>query len=138
MYTNFDLYKTVLGEEESQKPEVRYVYNRYSHINMEITDEELDRIMLEYGGTINQYAIEEFPNGLRFCGNRFYLMYSFPNGYAIFEIKAYKKYELVEVIGEVTEGELKGLDHDSNHRAWISREYNTKTPVLLYDKRDYD
>ena len=105
---------------------------------MQITDEELDRIMLEYGGTINQYAIEEFPNGLRFCGNRFYLMYSFPNGYAIFEIKAYKKYELVEVIGEVTEGELKGLDHDSNHRAWISREYNTKTPVLLYDKRDYD
>lgn len=37
LYTNFDLYKTVLGEEKSQRPEVRYVYNRYSHINMEIT-----------------------------------------------------------------------------------------------------
>ena len=56
---------------------------------MEITDEELDKIMLEYGGTLTPYFVEEFPNGLRFCGNRFYLMYSFPNGYAIFEIKAY-------------------------------------------------
>jgi hypothetical protein BBIF_0050 len=42
LYTNFDLYKTVLGEEESQKPEVRYVYNRYSHINMEITEDKND------------------------------------------------------------------------------------------------
>lgn len=102
---------------------------------MEITDKDLDRIMLEYGGTLTPYFIEEFPNGLKFCGNRFYLMYSFPNGYAIFEIKAYKKYELVEIIGEVSEEELQGLDHDANHRLWISREYNTKTPVLLYDDR---
>lgn len=42
LYTNFDLYKTVLGEEKSQKPEVRYVYNRYSHINMEITEDKND------------------------------------------------------------------------------------------------
>lgn len=42
LYTNFDLYKTVLGEEESQKTEVRYVYNRYSHINMEITEDKND------------------------------------------------------------------------------------------------
>lgn len=42
LYTNFDLYKTVLGEEESQKFEVRYVYNRYSHINMEITEDKND------------------------------------------------------------------------------------------------
>ena len=102
---------------------------------MKENDEIWDRIMLDYGGTINTYAIEEFPNGLKFCGNRFYLMYNFSNGYAIFEIKAYKKYELVEIIGEVSEEELQGLDHDANHRLWISREYNTKTPVLLYDDR---
>lgn len=30
---------------------------------------------------------------------------------------------------------LKDLDHDANHRAWISREYNTKTPVLAFNKK---
>lgn len=69
-----------------------------------------------------------------FIGNRICLMYKFPNGYAIYQIVGYKQYELKEIIGEVPEELLKGLDHDANHRAWISREYNTKTPVLAYDK----
>lgn len=86
------------------------------------------------------YSLVSFPpkiinEPIPFIGNRIYLMYKFPNGYAIYQIVGYKQYELKEIIGEVPEELLKGLDHDANHRAWISREYDTKTPVLAYDKQ---
>lgn len=69
-----------------------------------------------------------------FIGNRISLMYKLPKGYAIYSIVGYKKYKLEEIIGEVPEELLKGLNHDANHRAWVSKTYNTKTPVLPYDK----
>lgn len=75
--------------------------------------------------------IEDIP----YCGNKICIMYKFPNGYAIYQIVGYKQYALKEMIGEVPEELLKDLDHDANHRTWISREYNTKTPVLAYDKQ---
>lgn len=87
-----------------------------------------------YGDSVHPYCIEDFPNGLRFCGNRFCLLYEFPNGYAIYQIVGYKQYELKEIIGEVPDELLKDLDHDTNHRTWVSRTYNTDTPVLAFDK----
>lgn len=77
----------------------------------------------------------DYPDNLIYCANREYIMYKFPNGYAIYQIVGYKQYELKEIIGEVPEELLKDLDHDANHRAWVSRTYNTETPVLAFDKQ---
>lgn len=103
---------------------------------MEVNEKQWEKILKKgYGDSVHPYFIEDFPNGLRFCGNRFCLLYEFPNGYAIYQIVGYKQYELKKIIGEVPEELLKGLDNDANHRALISREYDTKTPVLPYDKQ---
>lgn len=104
------------------------VYNFWENISDEVK-----------GHIFETYYITPFPSriinkAIPFTGNRYCLMYKFPNGYAIYQIVGYKQYELKEIIGEVPEDLLKDLDHDSNHRAWVSRTYNTKTPVLAFDK----
>ena len=38
LYPNMDLFKTLLGEKEAEN--LRKIYNRYAHVNVEITDEK--------------------------------------------------------------------------------------------------
>ena len=40
IYPNFELFETVLGEEDAKKEENRKIYNRYAHLTMEITKNE--------------------------------------------------------------------------------------------------
>lgn len=53
VYPNFELYKTLLGEEKAK--EKREIYNRYCHINFVITDEESD-VELIYADNIVLYV----------------------------------------------------------------------------------
>lgn len=39
-YPNFEFYKIVLGEEEFEKEENQIIYNRYAHIQLEISEDE--------------------------------------------------------------------------------------------------
>ena len=50
IYPNFDLYKTVLGE-EADKEENRKIYNRYAHLTMEIT-EDTNKVEMIYQDSI--------------------------------------------------------------------------------------
>lgn len=49
IYPNFDLYKTVLGEENYNNEEIRKIFNRYAHLTMEInsTDNKVELIYLD-------------------------------------------------------------------------------------------
>lgn len=40
LYPNFELYETLLGKEEANKEETRKIFNRYAHVNFEISDKE--------------------------------------------------------------------------------------------------
>ena len=57
-YPNFDLYKIVLGEEESQKEENKYIYNRYNHLTMEIT-KDTNKVEILFGDAIKLYLTPE-------------------------------------------------------------------------------
>ncbi len=50
IYPNFELFKTVLGE-DAQKQENRQIYNRYAHLTMEITNNE-NKVELIYQDSI--------------------------------------------------------------------------------------
>ena len=51
IYPNFNLYKTVLSEEDYNNKEIRQIYNRYAHVTMEITENE-NRVELIYQDSI--------------------------------------------------------------------------------------
>lgn len=51
IYPNFELFETVLGNEEFEDEENRKIYNRYAHITMEIT-EKINKVELIYQDSI--------------------------------------------------------------------------------------
>lgn len=51
VYPNFDLFKTVLSEEDFGNSDIRKIYNRYAHITMEITKNE-NKVELIYQDSI--------------------------------------------------------------------------------------
>lgn len=57
IYPNFELYETVLGKEEAQKEEIRKIYNRYAHLNVEICKE--NKIELVYQDSTKLYITTE-------------------------------------------------------------------------------
>lgn len=57
IYTNFDLYKTVLGE-NSDNEDKRKIYNRYAHVDVEITENKND-VELKYQDNIKLYLTTE-------------------------------------------------------------------------------
>ena len=56
IYPNFDLFKTVL-EDEADKEEIRQIYNRYAHLNVEISTE--NKVELEFVDSIKLYLTTE-------------------------------------------------------------------------------
>lgn len=56
IYPNFDLYETVLSEEDFEKQ--REIYNRYAHVTMEIT-EDTNKVELTYQDAIKIYLTPE-------------------------------------------------------------------------------
>lgn len=57
IYTNFDLYETVLGD-KAKEEDVRKIYNRYAHLNVEIT-KDINDVKLEYEDSIKLYLTTE-------------------------------------------------------------------------------
>ncbi len=56
VYPNFDLFETVLGE-KSKEEEVRKIYNRYAHLNIEISTE--NKVELLFEDSIKLYLTTE-------------------------------------------------------------------------------
>ena len=56
-YPNFELYKTVLGE-DADKEEIKNVYNRYAHLNIEITKDN-NQVELLFMDSIKLYITTE-------------------------------------------------------------------------------
>lgn len=54
IYPNFDLFKTVLSQEDFENPEIRTMFNRYAHITMEINPTE-NKIEMIYKDSIKLY-----------------------------------------------------------------------------------
>lgn len=57
IYPNMELYKTILGEEEANKKEIKLIYNRYAHVNLEIAKE--NKVELLYSDSIKIYITTE-------------------------------------------------------------------------------
>lgn len=58
VYPNFELFKTVLGTENSEEASIKKIYNRYAHITMEIT-KETNKVELLYEDSIKLYLTPE-------------------------------------------------------------------------------
>ncbi len=58
VYPNFDLYKTVLSEEDFDNKQIRYIYNRYAHVSIEITEDK-NSIEQIYGDSVRLYMTAE-------------------------------------------------------------------------------
>lgn len=58
VYPNFDLFETVLDEDDYNNPEIRKIYNRYAHITMEIT-KDTNKVELMYQDSIRLYLTPE-------------------------------------------------------------------------------
>jgi hypothetical protein len=56
IYPNFELYEVVLGE-DSEKEEIRSIYNRYAHLLIEVSDE--NKVELVYSDCIKLYITTE-------------------------------------------------------------------------------
>lgn len=57
IYPNFELYEVVLGKEEAREEEVRKIYNRYAHLNIEINEE--NKLELLHQDSIKLYITTE-------------------------------------------------------------------------------
>ncbi len=58
VYPNFDLYRTVLTEEDYNNEDIKYIYNRYAHVSIEITESN-NSIELMYEDSVKLYMTAE-------------------------------------------------------------------------------